>query len=127
MTEGKDTFCAFIDMQKTFDWVDWDLLFYRLLKYNITGNIYYCIKALYSQYIACVKVNNNVTWFDITSGVQQGRSLSPTVFGLFLNDLLREVKDLKLGIKMAEEIISILAFADDIVIFAESETIYKQF
>ncbi len=47
MAEAKDTFCAFIDMQKTFDWVDRDLLFYRLLKYNITGSIYYCIKALY--------------------------------------------------------------------------------
>ncbi len=105
-----------------------DLPFYRLLKYNITGNIYYCIKALYSHPIACVKVNNYETnWFDITSGVHQEDSLSPTLFGLFLNDLLREVKDLKLGMKIADEIISILAFADDIVIFAESETIYKQF
>ncbi len=52
MTEAKYTFCAFIDMQKAFDWVDWDLLFYRLLKYNITGSIYYYIKALYSHPIA---------------------------------------------------------------------------
>ncbi len=82
-------------MQKAFDWVDWDLLFFRLLKYNIIGNIYYCIKALYSHPIASVKVNKYVTnWFDITSGVLQGNSLSPTLFGLFLNDLLREVKDL---------------------------------
>ncbi len=104
------------------DWVDRDLLFYRLLKYNITGSIYYCIKALYSHHIACVKVNNYVTnWFDIKSGVHQGDSLSPTLFGLFLNDLLRKVKDLKLGVKIVGEIVSILAFADDIVIFAESE------
>ncbi len=40
---------------------------------------------------------------------------------MFLNDLLREVKDLKLGVKFVDEIVSILAFADDIVIFAESE------
>ncbi len=122
MTEGKDTFCAFIDMQRAFDWVNRDLLFHRLLKYNITGNIYYCIKALYIDHVACVKVNNYITnWFDITSGVHQGDSLSPTLFGLFLNDQLREVKDLKLGIKMAEEIISISVFADDIVFFGESE------
>ncbi len=46
---------------------------------------------------------------------------------MFLNDVLREVKDLKLGIKniFAQEIISILPFADDIVIFAESETDLK--
>ncbi len=51
----------------------------------------------------------------------QGDFLSPTLFGLFLNDLLRKVKDLKLGVKIVDEIVSILAFADDIVIFAESE------
>ncbi len=51
----------------------------------------------------------------------RGNSLSPALFGLFLKDLLREVKDLKLSIKMTEEIMSILAFADDIVIFTESE------
>ena len=76
LSEGKDAFCAFIDMQKAFDWVDHDLLFYRLLKYNITGNIYYCIKALYSHPIAHVKVNNYVTdWFNISSGVRQGRGI----------------------------------------------------
>ncbi len=122
MTDGKYTFCAFIDMQKAFDWMDWDLLFYRFLKYNITGNIYYCIKALYIHPIAFVKVNKYVTnWFDITSGVHQGDSLFPTLFGLFLNDLLREVKDLKLTIKFAKEIISRLAFAEDIIILAKSE------
>ncbi len=36
-------------MQKAFDWVDRDLLFYKLLKYNINGNIYKCIKAMYNQ------------------------------------------------------------------------------
>ncbi len=61
MTEGNDTSCAFIDMQKAFDWVDRDLLFSRLLKCNIIGNIYYCIKTLYSHSIACVKVNNYIT------------------------------------------------------------------
>ncbi len=47
MSEGRDTFCAFIDMRKAFDWIDHDLLFYNLLKHNINGNIYRCIKALY--------------------------------------------------------------------------------
>ncbi len=28
MWENKDTFCSFIDMQKAFDWVNRDMLFY---------------------------------------------------------------------------------------------------
>ena len=36
---NKDLFVAFIDMQKAFDWVNRDLLWYKLLPHNITGNI----------------------------------------------------------------------------------------
>ncbi len=72
--------------------------------------------------MACVKVNDNITqWFDISSGVRQGDSLSPTLFGLFINDLISEVKTLNLGVNINDIIISILAFAGDIVIIAQNE------
>ncbi len=29
-------------MQKAFDWVDWELLFYKLLQYSIDDRIYKC-------------------------------------------------------------------------------------
>ncbi len=112
-------------MQKAFDWVDRDLLFYKLLKYNINGNIYKCIKAMYTHPIAYVNVINNVTdWFNISSRVRQGDSLSPTLFGLY--DLITNAKSLNMGINVNDIIISILAFADDIVILAKNE-IYKIF
>ncbi len=109
-------------MQKAFDRVDRDLLFYKLLKYNINGNIYKYIKAMYRYPIACVKVNNNVTdWFNISSGVKQWDSLSSTLFGLYINDLITDVKALNLGINIDDIIISILTFADGFVILAENE------
>ncbi len=37
LAENKSMFTCFIDMQKAFDWVDRDFLFYELLKYNIDG------------------------------------------------------------------------------------------
>ncbi len=75
LSHNQSTYCCFIDMQKSFDWVDRDLLFYKLLKYNVNGNIYKCIKAMYSHPIACVKVNNIVTdWFNISIEVRQGNS-----------------------------------------------------
>ncbi len=40
-----------------------------------------------------MKVNDNITqWFDISSGVRQGHSLSPKLLGLFINDLINAVK-----------------------------------
>ncbi len=46
LSDGKNTFCTFIDMQKTFDCIDLDMLFYKLLNYIITSNICRCIKAI---------------------------------------------------------------------------------
>ncbi len=43
------------------------------------------------------------------------------LFGLYINDSIKEVKKMNLGIKVGEERVSILAFADDIVIIANSE------
>ncbi len=127
MSENKDTFCTFIDMQKAFDWVNTDMLFYRLLDYNIDGKIYNCIEALYRHPLVCIKINGYISeWFDISGGVQQDDSLSPTLFGLYINDLSKEVKTLNLCVKIAEELVSILAFADDIVIIANSEKELQQ-
>ncbi len=99
MSKKKDTFCSFIDMQKAFDWVNQDMLSYRLLDYNINGNIYNCIKTLYRHPLACIKINGHISeWFDISSGVWQGDLLSATLFGLYINDLIKEFK-IFLGLK----------------------------
>ena len=47
--------------------------------------------------------------------------MSPTLFGLFINDLVAEVNKQNLGIKVGNLQIAILLFADDIVLMAESE------
>jgi hypothetical protein len=98
------------------------LLFYTLLKNNIDGKFYKCIKALYDNPTASVKLGPNFTeWFEICSGVRQGDVLSPSLFGLFINDLADTICNLNLGIDIGLTKISILLYADDIVIIAESE------
>ncbi len=57
--------------------------------------------------------------------VRQGDSLSPTLFGLFINDLMSKIKTLNLGVNINDIIISILAFGDDIVIIAQKKKNYK--
>ena len=94
-SENKNTFACFIDMQKAFDWIDRDMLFYNLLEYNIDGKIYKSIKALYNHPLSKVKLNSYTTsWLTTESGVRQGDSLSPTLFAIFINDLAKEMKQL---------------------------------
>ena len=52
---------------------------------------------------------------------QQGDSLSPTLFSIYLNDLATEIKDLNVGVPVPDIDISLLLYADHIVILAPNE------
>jgi len=88
----------------------------------VNGKIYDAIKSLYNNTLSCIRLNNEFTpWFMSSSGVRQGDVLSPSLFAIFVNDLAIDIKDMHLGVPMANEDVSILLYADDIVILAESE------
>ena len=122
VSQNKSTYACFIDAEKAFDRVDRNLLLYKLLKYGINGNMYNNLRNIYSDSKSCVKVNGFLTdWIDIEYGVRQGDTLSPTLFGMYINDLIEDVKDLDLGIPIGTTKLSILVYADDVVILAENE------
>ncbi len=52
----------------------------------------------------------------MTSGARQGDDLSPTFFSIFINDLATGIKDMNIGVPIGDEQISILLYADDIVL-----------
>ena len=112
-----------MDMEEAFDWVNRDLLFYRLLELNIDGQIFNAIKNLYMDNSAFVRLHSNLTteWFQVPTGVRQGDTLSPTLFCLFINDLADHLKESELGVHVMNEIVSFLFYADDIILLAESE------
>jgi hypothetical protein len=117
------TYVAFVDLEKAFDRVDRNLLFFKLRSLGFGGKFYNTIKSIYSSPIASVNVNNFITdSFPSDFGVRQGDPLSPTLFGLFLNDLAIDIKNTGLGIKIQEDLLlSILLYADDLALIAESE------
>ena len=121
-SKGLPTFACFIDMMKAFDNVDIECMLSKLLANGIGGNFYRIVKHLYTVPKSCVLVNNNKTnYFDVQCGVKQGDIISPTIFSLYVNDLVNELNLLNLGVPIDDENMCALLYADDIVIFSDTE------
>ena len=115
-TEGKSIFTAFIDMQKAFDWLDGDLLLYKLLNYGINGQMYNAVKQFYSQTTSTIRLNGLYTpWFGVNSGVRQGDSLPPALFNFYISDLIVHLNSHISGIDINGINVSSLLYADDLV------------
>ena len=74
----------------------------------------------YQNVQSAVMTDGGITdWFDVNVGVRQGCVVSPLLFDVFVDRLAREVKRLGLGVATGGG--SLLLYADDIVVLAESQ------
>ncbi len=70
--------------------------------------MYIKILRIYVHSTYSVKINELLTnWFQSHSGLKQGDTLSPTLFGIFINDIVREINDLNLGVKIGNKKLSL--------------------
>src|SRR2546421_9185149 len=85
------------------------------------GKIWRVVKNLYGEVGSCVRLGEEKTdWFSLEVGLRQGCVLSPILFSVFIDGLAEEVKKVG-GAKYGKILLSLLLFADDIVLVAESE------
>ena len=79
---------------------------------------------LYAGQEATVTTGHGTTdWFQIGKGVHQGCTLSPCLFNLYAEYIMRNagLEEAQAGIKIARRNINNLRYADDITLMAESE------
>ena len=87
----------------------------------IPSIILQAIQSLYVDVTCSVRINEYFTdFFPVTQGLKQGCGLSPTLFSIYVNDLVTEINALNCGIRFDNNVISILMYADDIVLISES-------
>ena len=82
------------------------------------------LRNLYAGQEATVRTGHGTTdWFQIGKGVSQGCTLSPCLFNLYAQYLMRNagLEEAQGGIKIAGRNINNLRYADDTTLMAESE------
>ena len=79
--------------------------------------MYKAIKSTYEKLQAAVRLNGSLTdWFSVEAGVRQGDNLAPTLFAVFVDDLVTEINRIGKGINIGTDSFSCLLYADDIVL-----------
>ena len=75
-----------------------------------------------------MRVESRVTqWFEIRQGVRQGCVLSPVLFNIFMDKVMREaMKSWRGGVQMLNTQAKGLLFADDVAVTAEKEEDLQQ-
>ncbi|VDI51031.1 Hypothetical predicted protein [Mytilus galloprovincialis] len=117
-----DTYFCFVDFSKAFDSVNHTFLSIKLLGAGVHGNMFKVIKCLYSNLKSAIRLSPMMftDWFSVDSRVRQGDNLAPTLFALFIDDLVPLIKGLSQGVLVGNDMISCFFYADDVVLISDS-------
>ena len=109
---------------KAFGCVNHNKLWKILKKVGIPDHLIHLLRNLYAGQVATVRMGHGPTdWFQIGKGVRQGYILSPCLFNLYAEYIMRNagLEEAQARIKIAGKDINNLRYADDITLMAESE------
>ena len=116
-------FC-FIDYAKAFDCVDPNKLWKILKEMGIPDHLTCLLRNLYAGKEATVRTGHGTTeWFQIGKGICQGCILSPCLFNLYAEYIMRNtgLEEAQAGIKIDGRNINNLRYANDTTLMAERE------
>ena len=124
----KNIYFCFIDYAKAFDCVDHNKLWKILKEMGIPDHLTCLLRNLYAGQEATVRTGHGTTnWFQIGKGVYKGCILSPCLFNLYAEYIMRNtgLEETQAAIKIARRNISHLRYADDTTLMAESEELKR--
>lgn len=108
-------FLALYDLEKAFDSVEVPVLFDCLFRAGINGKGWRLLRSWYEDVCAVVTIKGaSSPMFHLNRGVRQGSVLSPILFLVLMDDLLRSLEANKAGVSIEGLYLGGACHADDI-------------
>ena len=121
LSNGSNVNVLLLDASKAFDKIDFIKLFEKLLKRGLSPIIIRLILNMYISQQIQVKWNGVFSdLFDVSNGVRQGGVMSPLLFGIYIDDLLLELKRKGIGCHVGHIFCGSFGYADDIILLCPS-------
>lgn len=121
LSNGSSVFAVLLDASKAFDRVHFPKLFQKLMERELPTPITRLLLNMYCGQKARIRwadVNSN--YFPIKNGVRQGAVLSPILYCIYVDGLIKNLRTSGLGCTINGLYSGILCYADDITLLASS-------
>jgi hypothetical protein len=112
--QKKDLHMVFIDLEKAYDKIHQNVMWWALEKHKVPIKYITLIKDMYDNVVTSVRTSDGDTDdFPIRIGLHQGSALSPYLFDLVMDEVTRDIQG---------DIPWCMLFADDVVLVDDSRT-----
>ena len=115
LSKGENVYIAFLDIKKAFDTVWVSGLIYKLFKLGMDPMAVCLISESFKDFQCTAYIAGETgTWFKPQRGVHQGAPLSMTLYEIYINELLQELKACPFGLCLMGLNVNCPSYADDI-------------
>ena len=124
---GSNVYVALLDYSKAFDTISHSGLFLNLIDRNVPLCFLLVIVFWYANmHYNCRWGNSCSNSFPVRCGTKQGGILSPDFFSIYIDPLIRLLRNMKIGCHIVNLFIACLLFADDMTLLAPTRVSMQQ-
>ena len=117
---GGTAYVGLLDAKKAFDTVWHDGFFFKLFNFGLRGKAWRIMRKMYHGFICKIKLHGDYSEeFEVLQGLHQGAPFSMAGYCIYNNDLIGEIQQRLYGIKIIDNIINCVAYADDLTVMAK--------
>ena len=118
-------YAVFVNLEEAFVRVDWKKLMGILMKIGVDWKERRLLSNFYMKQRMKVRIEEMSEGREIGRGVRQGCPLSPTLFNIYLEDLMKNCFLNTEGVNIGGRRIKCIRFADDTALLAQDERMLK--